>query len=269
MLSQSKIVVHCGVQKTASTAFHHLVQRNRGLLAEHLEIHTPVKGSAMRDMGRVAALYSLGDSSEADFVGQIEKMRDLLTGGTKTVLLSHENLPGAMLGRQGVVELYPHLEQILSLIDENLAPFSPHYVFHTRDMPAWKQSVYNQAVRSDSYASTYDEFLAETANCGSWDLLEKRVAGQVGANRVTFFKVEDEPDRDLPGLRLLKLCGVPESVLNKLKPVSGKRNESLNDAALEFMRRMNGLQLPQSERRKMAKLIAESEPLFWSGAEQQ
>ncbi|WP_146345923.1 hypothetical protein [Falsiphaeobacter marinintestinus] len=259
-----RVIIHCGVQKTASTAFHHFVQKNRDALSAQLDIQTPVKGSLMRNLGRSAALYSLGDEPEASFTGLIDQMREALEQGSKPALLSHENLPGAMLGRDGVVTLYPKLEDILGLLDAHLAPFKTHYVFHTRDMAGWKNSVYNQAVRSDSYAETRETFLQQTADCGTWADLEARVAAQVGADRVTFLKVEDEPERDRPGQRLLRLCGVSEPVLASLNPVSGSRNESLSPGALEFLRRVNGAKLPRAERRKVAKLILDSEALFQS-----
>lgn len=261
---QSRIVIHCGVQKTGSTAFHHFVQKNRDALSPCVDLHTPVKGSLMRDLGRTAARFSLDDAPEAEFTALIDRMRATLAKTDKTALLSHENLPGAMLGRGGVVTLYPRLERIIDLLDRHLAPFEPHYVFCTREMSRWKASVYNQAVRSDGYDRPWDAFLSETADCGTWDSLQDRLVAAVGPERVTVLRIEDEADRDRPGLRLLRLCGVPETVLTTLQPVAGRRNESLNSGALEFMRRLNALKLPRAERRKVAKLIQESETLFQS-----
>jgi len=259
---KGRLIIHCGVQKTASTALHHFVQRNRALLAPHLDIRTPVKGSPTRDLGRLCALYSLDDRHEAALVDRIAALRDSLSGQGGPWLISHENIPGAMLGRAGVVTLYPALERILGLFEAHLAPFRPEYVVYTREMAAWKVSVHNQAVKSDGYGERLDTFLAETAACGDWAGLERRVAGLVGADRVHFLALEDETDRGRPGQQLLRLAGVPEETLAALEPLTGRRNESLNAGALEFLRQVNGLGLPRAARGPVAQLVRKNQALF-------
>lgn len=45
-----RLIIHCGVQKTASTAFHHFLQRNHAALHPWLNFRTPEKGSPTRDL---------------------------------------------------------------------------------------------------------------------------------------------------------------------------------------------------------------------------
>jgi len=257
-----RLIIHCGVQKTASTALHHFVQRNRAQLAPHVEILTPVKGSLTRDLGRLCAQYSLNDTHEPALVAKIEELRDELLAQGGTCVISHENIPGAMPGRGGVVTLYPRIERILELFETHFAPFRPEYVFYTREMPAWKVSVHNQAVKSDGYPGRLESFLAETAECGGWDELQQRVERVIGADRVQFLALEDEPDRSRPGQQLLRLAGVPEDVMSGLVPLTGAHNESLNAGALEFLRLVNGLDLPRPSRRALAELVRKSQELF-------
>lgn len=257
-----RLIIHCGVQKTASTAFHHFVKRNHDALAPWLEIRTPQKGSPTRDLGRVSALYSLDDQHEIELIARIAGLRDEVLQSGKTCLISHENIPGAMMGRGGVTTLYPEIGRILGLFDDHFAPLRPEYVFYIRDMDRWKASVHNQAVRSDNYQGSFDQFLTETAECGSWNSLQERVEAQVGAERCHFLTLEDETDPDRPGQQLLRLAGVPDSVLDELSPLTGRRNTSLNQGALEFLRLVNELQLPHATRNPVAQLIQARQDLF-------
>lgn len=257
-----RLIIHCGVQKTASTALHHFVQRNRARLAPHVTFLTPVKGSLTRDLGRLCAQFSLGEVPEAALAAKIAELRDSLPRDGRTCVISHENIPGAMPGRGGVVTLYPQMERILALFEEHFAPYRPDYVVYTRDMAAWKASVHNQAVKSDGYAKRLESFLAETADCGDWAALQQRVTRQIGADRVRFLALEDEADRSRPGQQLLRLAGVPTEVLADLEPLKGAPNESLNAGALEFLRLMNGLDLPRASRRVLAQLVRTSQELF-------
>ena len=109
------MIIHCGVQKTATTSLQRFLQRNADALAPGLHVLTPERGSPVRDLGHTAMQLSLDPSPElqARLTAQIAGLRDLLAGLSGTVLISHENLPGAMIGKGGVVTLYPMLGRIL------------------------------------------------------------------------------------------------------------------------------------------------------------
>lgn len=262
-----RVILHFGVQKTASTSLHHFLHRNRAALAPHLSVRTPQKGSAMRELGRAALRFSLDPGAEAEthLGDRARALRDDLVGGAPVALLSHENLPGAMIGKDGVVTLYPLLERIITVIEANFAPFQPEYVFYTRDMAAWKVSVYNQAVKSDHYPRTFDRFLTETVDCGTWDGLQARMHALVGAARVRFFALEDEVDPARPGQQLLRHAGLSAKVLDDLSPMAGRSNQALNTGALEFLRRINALGLERKVRAQLAELVASNQSLFVSG----
>ena len=257
-----RLIIHLGVQKTASTAFHHFAKKNRDALSARLDVLIPEKRSLAGALGRSAAGFSLDPALKQEFVANILLMRDNLAEGEGTCLISHENLPGAMLGRQGVTELYPVLPQVLELLDEHLAPFRPEYAFYTREMKAWKRSVYNQAVKSDACAWTFDEFLEETKHCGDWGDLKKLVMHHVGENRAHFFRLEDETQEGLPGLQLLRHAGLIDADIAKLEPLNHRPNVSLNEGALEFVRLLNLSELPPRARKPVVDLIIRNQPLF-------
>jgi hypothetical protein len=248
-----------GVQKTGSTALHHFVQRNQAALP--MRVLTPEKGTPVRRMGRLAAQFTLDEGKRDDFVAAIRTVRDVLDAGQGPVLISHENLVGAMPGRAGTVALYPRIGEVVALLDEHLAPHVPVYAVYSRDMGPWKRSVHNQAVKTDSYPRPLADFLAETEDCGTWDDLAARLE-RAAPGRAHVFALEDEPDRTRPGAQLLRLCGMSADEIAALDPVPGKRNESLNTGALEFMRLINMAGLTPPARTKVAQLVARNQSLF-------
>lgn len=259
-----RLIVHCGVQKTGSTSLHHFLGRNRASLEGRVAVLTPARGTPARVLGRTAAHYSLDPSAEnaARLQAAAEALRAALPADPGTCLVSHENLPGAMIGRGGETRLYPHVTDILDAIDRAMAPLAPEYVFYTREMEAWKRSVHNQAVKTDSYPRGLAEFLSETAGCGSWAEFEARLHAHLGAGRVAVFRLEDEPDPARPGRQLLRRAGLGPDEIAALSPVPAPRNQSLNAGALEFVRLLNTLDLDRHARTRVARLVTRNQQLF-------
>lgn len=259
-----RLILHCGVQKTGSTALHRYLERNSEALAGRLEVLTPVRKSVTQRLGRAAMQFSLEPVEERRkaLSDLAREMADHLADGQGTALISHENLPGAMIGKRGVVTLYPHLDKILTILQEALAPIVPEVVFYTRDMDAWKTSVHNQAVKSDHYTGTWTEFASETMACGTWAEVEARAAACLGPDNVTLFALEDESDPARPGAQLLRHAGLDADEIAALSPRPRRANQSLNAGALEFLRQINGLALDQPVRRKIVDLIGANQSLF-------
>ncbi len=259
------LTVHLGVQKTASTALHHLMNRNAARLAGRLTLRTPAPDTPLRATARAAIDYSLApsDATREALTGAIRGLRDELRAtGEAPILVSHENLPGAMPGNGGELRLYPHIGAILGLLSEHLAPFAPRFAFYTRDMAAWKKSVHNQAVKTDGYLRTRADFEAETAGCGTWDEMRARAVAAVGEANVAFFALEDEPDQMRPGQQLLAWAGLTPEEIAGLSPLTYKPNESLNPGSLEFMRQINRIGLAPAPRMKVMQLVTRNQALF-------
>ncbi len=264
-ISVQPLTVHMGVQKTASTAVHHLLNRNAERLAGRLGLRTPAPNTPLRAAARAATAFSLAptDANRATFADRIKALRDdLLAGGEAPILVSHENLAGAMPGNGGEVKLYPRIARILGLLSKHLAPFAPRFAFYTRDMAAWKNSVYNQAVKTDGYANAWEDFQAETAGCGTWDEMRRSAEDAVGANNVAFFRLEDEPDPMRPGQQLLAYAGLSPGEIAALDPLAHRPNESLNPGSLEFMRQINRAGLGPQPRMKVMQTVIQNQALF-------
>jgi len=258
-----RVIVHIGAQKTGSTSLHRFLTLNQEALAGRVDIRVPIKGSLTRELGKTCAMYSLKPAAhEASLVELLGQVRAELEGDDRVCIISHENIIGAMMGRRDVRALYPRAGEIMGLIEAELAPFKPDYVLYTRERDGWLKSVYNQAVKSDSYAGTKAQFEAEVAEARDWSAVAQEIADVVGKDRLSVFALEDETTPERPGRQLLKLAGLTDDEINTLAPLAGRSNQSLNAGSLEFMRQLNGLGLAQPARKKVAALVKDNQSLF-------
>ncbi|MFV0301815.1 MAG: hypothetical protein ACK5IP_13240 [Paracoccus sp. (in: a-proteobacteria)] len=258
-----RLIVHLGVQKTGSTSLHHFLQKNAAALSDRLVIRTPEAGSPMRPLGRAAIACSLDGErgDEARLAEAVATICDGLPQDGRTVLISHENLAGAMPGNGGETRLYPALPRILGVLDRAFAPLVPAYALYSRPMEAWKASVWAQAVRTDGYGGGYDDFLSETRDLPGWDDLMGRLEA-AAPGRIHHFELTAEPDRMRPGSQLLALAGIGAAEHAALAPLSAPSMQRLNAGATEFLRRLNGLPLNPQARAKVASLVASTQNLF-------
>ncbi|SFK83267.1 hypothetical protein [Shimia haliotis] len=258
-----RVIVHIGAQKTGSTSLHRFLKLNQEALAGRVDIRVPTKGSLTRELGKTCAMYSLKPAAhKTSLVNLLGQVRAELEGDERVCIISHENIIGAMMGRRDVRALYPRAGEIMGLIEAELAPFKPDYVFYTRERDGWLKSVYNQAVKSDSYAGTKAQFEAEVAEARDWSAVAQEIADVVGKDRLSVFALEEETTPERPGQQLLKLAGLTDDEINTLAPLAGRSNQSLNAGSLEFMRQLNGLGLAQPARKKVAALVKDNQSLF-------
>lgn len=261
-----RLVLHLGVQKTGTTSLQRFLKLNSEALSDLLVIRTPEEGTPMRPLGRAAIAASLGDSGDLRTALKVafEDVLETIPDGSQTVLISHENLAGAMPGNGGETQLYPALPRMLQQLETVARSrcFDPHYVFYTRRMTAWKPSVWAQAVRTDGYAETREAFLTQTSELPGWGDLERRLARQLGPDRVTRLALEAETDPDRPGQQLLAIAGIGPDRVAGLSPLQSRAMERLNDGSTEFLRRLNGLALNPHARGRIVDLVTRSQHLF-------
>lgn len=84
-------------------------------------------------------------------------------------------------------------------------------------------------------------------------------------DRLTFLRLEDEPDETRPGQQLLRLAGLTDAVIASLNPIRSRRNRRLPSGALEFLRQLNGQDLDTGARTRIVDLVAANRKLFTGG----
>lgn len=217
----------------------------------------------MRPLGRAAIAFSLQPSEEraAALKLAFRAVLDALPPGDVPVLISHENLAGAMPGNGGETRLYPALPQIAALLLAEARGFAADFVIYTRHRKSWRPSVWAQAVRTDGYERSLAEFETETADLPGWGDLIRRMTAETGI-RLARFRLEDEADPSRPGRQLLRHAGLDDARIDALEPLDGPTNSRLSDGAIEFLRKLNGLALNPHAHVRVADLVARNEHLF-------
>ncbi|MDB6178497.1 hypothetical protein PAF17_13420 [Paracoccus sp. Z330] len=218
----------------------------------------------MQSLGQAAMRYSLAPSRDCEKLLQlaVEELLDDLPANDLPVLVSHENAAGAPPGKGGETRLYPMMPRIAAKIAEWAHEYDTSFVFYSRNMNAWRSSLWAQVVRSEGYSRGLDDFIAETTELPGWGDLRKRMGRAVGAERVLRLRLEDEAAYARPGTQLLRHAGLTDEAISAMPELSGSSNERLRPAATEFIRQVNGLSLNPHARRKVADLVAQAQHLF-------
>lgn len=265
MMGRRRFVVHIGAPKTGSTSVHHFLRDNEAALAADLVVRIPAPGTPMQRLGRAAIAFSLapGDDSRDDLSAAFRAVLDDLPDDERPVLISHENISGAMPGNGGETGLFPMLPRILTVLDGVLGKTARvDYALSTRARKDWLPSVWAQAVRSDGYCGHWPGFAAETADLPGWGDLLRRLRKVVPARRLHHLPMEKTPDPQRPGAPLLALAGVADAKIRALSPQTARRMERLPDAATEFIRRLNERDLNSRARWLVSELVAKNPSLF-------
>ncbi len=271
MMSEGRrLILHVGVQKTGTTSIQRFLKLRASELADCLIVRTPEEGTPMRPLGRAAVALSLSgqkDDREA-LRAAFDDVLDTVPDGPQPVILSHENLAGAMPGNGGETRLYPALPRILKILDKSAQArgFSCDVVLYTRQMLSWRPSVWAQAVRTDGYAGTFEEFMEATADLPEWDDLVDRVRAVLGPDRVTRLRLEEETDLERPGRQLLAHAGIEAARIDALAPLEDAAMKRLNGGSTEFLRQVNALALNPHARGRIADLVARTQHLFTADA---
>lgn len=258
-----RLIIHFGVQKTGSTSVQRYLKQNAGPLDGRLIVRTPDYVDLMGPLGQSAIQYSLGRTdAEVVFKIAFEDVLDSLPGGNTPVLISHENLAGAMPGNGGETGLYPMLPKIAQKLERWARDFDAEFVLYTREMDAWRRSVWAQAIRTDGYTKTYAAFLEDLKYLPDWSDLKERIIDVVGASKLTCFDLTDEPDPRHPARQLLRHAGLSEAQLQEFQPLNGLSMQQLNSGSTEFLRQLNQLEINPGARRKVTALVAKTQFTF-------
>lgn len=259
-----RLVIHMGVPKTGSTSFHHFVARNIRQLSRRLVVPCQLTGVATQPIGRAAIAYSLAPDSETE--GKLRKaFSEILTGLPQNdlpVLLTHENLAGALPGNGGEAYFFPMMPRIARVLVDEARGFDVRIAFYSRQMDKWLESVWGQVIRTDGYSGTYPQFLQMIAEIADWDDLSTRLSDAIGAGKVVRFASEDEKNLLRPGLQLLRLAGLSDGDLDAMEALDQPAMMRLNAGALEFLRQVNASGINPHARNKIANLVARHQPLF-------
>lgn len=263
-MTPRRLILHVGVPKTGSTSLHHFIKRNEAALADVVALATPRYEVSLRPSARAAIAYSLAPQPDTEAALRREFAEALrqIPQNDLPVLLTHENLAGAMPGNGGEVRLFPMLAQIARILREVAVGWDMQLVYYSRNVEKWRPSVWAQAVHTDGYAGTFEKFIDDTRNLPDWSDLTDRLIAVLGFDKVFHFRLEDEPEILRPGRQLFRLIGMSADAFDKLRPLERPGMTRLNAASTEFLRQLNALSLNPHARNSVARLVARNQPMF-------
>lgn len=260
-MGKRKLFIHAGLQKSGSTSFHRYLKQNETVLSEHIKPIFPEGKSLARMLGRVAMQYSMEPSKErlnrvrkiaSQILSECEKLQ-------QNVLITHENILGAMPGVQEEYALYPSFPNISETLIDVFSDYDVEFIVTTREINAWKKSVYAEGVKSDRFTQEYGTFISGTDYLQDWAQLEQHLKESAPTR---LFAIEEETSREHPGQNLLEYCGVPKNALATFSPIEKEYNARFTDEMIEFARALNKSDIALSELKKVTKIMGRSRELF-------
>lgn len=233
--------IHCGFHKTASTYLQSLLRRNAEAFAPHLQVLNRAEG--VTEPARMVCLaFARGDEgvTEDDVRAAFAPLAEQAAARDDVpTLVTDEAFLGPHPGQFTDRRLYPHAPVLCRLILEAFGP-EAEIVLYLRQDDKWFRSMYAQAVRQDRYCRTEAEMRAEVGEV-SLRKVADRIAAEIGPDRLTTFRLEDDRDHPLgTGGQLFDHVGLDPAVIRGLTHKAA-RNPSLAAWALRLLRHVNRL----------------------------
>ncbi len=246
MASPEKIILHCGLPKTGTTAMQNWCAENREKLLEFGVDYPAVE--IREDIGPITndRTPKHGILIGALRSGNMDKVKALISGAEAPVLL---------LSTEGLSNhFYKFPEENLAKLRECFAGIPVELFLVYRDKPKWLKSLWNQAIISyPGTPATFEEYaqLPIVRRLADWEQLKADMMESYGASHVEEVTLEENGWR-IPLMDYLNIEDFEESESSE-----GQHNVSLGSDVLEFIRQMNQMRLGPNVRLAMFGLIHE------------
>ena len=215
-----RMIIHAGFHKTGTTTVQNILKAQHPFLAPHVCV---ILKSDIRDLCEAALAYSAQPSKT-----QLATFRDEAAAcfGTmpeddpRPILISAEDLCGAIPGRRGRIG-YPQAKALLATLISQIAPdCAPHVYLSTRAPAPWLKSCYAHNLRHGRTRLSLDDFIAAHAG-PSLDEIAADIASALGHVPVTTAALEDtSTSAQGPLTPILDLLELSDAVRDPLRPTS-------------------------------------------------
>ena len=194
MAGPKKIVIHAGFHKTGTTSVQMALQRNREVLADHVDI-------LLRDdilaLTKATRNYSKSptDAELAQVQKQAQACFSAIAGCTCPVVISAEDLAGMMPGRAGTdsYAATPDLMQELERAALACLGGTTEIVFYfsTRAADPWIESLWWQHLRSTRIEASLEEYRASVKQSADLPAVVAATRKRLTRARVVSHALED------------------------------------------------------------------------------
>ncbi len=191
-MTETRIVLHIGAHKTATTHLQRSILAARAPLAElGVQVYGPPQ--LRGDHPTLLRLFDLPGSN--DGLGDPEAVfADMLRGGRRLVL-SEENVIGSLLNRYGKMPepIYPDASLRIADLASKVAPQGIDVCLGIRQPTHFLSSAYGQHLMSGGTLPLKDFLWKNPPRIVDWAHLVTRVRETVGVRSLTVWKFEDYP----------------------------------------------------------------------------
>lgn len=223
----TRIILHVGFHKTGTSSIQGFFRRNSERLSHHLLF---VSMEDIHETAVAARLYSLRPFPwrRRRLVAAANALVASLPDG-KTILISREQLSGAMLGASNIFGRrktnYTRLAKEIGriLVDALRARFGPEtqidFYYSLRETESWMQSLYGHLLSSGRLKDDYDRFRKRFSDMPDAESQAREIAAHAGAHAIHISYLHDSKDLPQgPATPLLDVLKIPHHLREKLGP---------------------------------------------------
>lgn len=218
-----RVVVHAGFHKTGTTSVQAFLHRNGKHLWPRVALVLPAR--LRKDVSQHATTYArLGGVERLDdFAADLSRLlRDIDLGEKRALLISDENLCGAMPGA-GVTgygacpDLMERIADVVHAVIDEEADL--RFVFTTRDRDAWRQSLWLHNLRHARMRDDFDTFTASLDEMAEFDTVLEAVRARLPHPVIAVPLETVGSDPAGPARAVLDELDLPAPLRARLEPV--------------------------------------------------
>ncbi|PXW68815.1 hypothetical protein C7964_103323 [Loktanella sp. PT4BL] len=236
--SPRRVIIHAGFHKTGTKTVQNVLKAHHQLLAPHVCV---ILKSDIRGLCTAALAYSQRPDTTRLHHFRNEAalcFGDMPADDARPILISAEDLAGAIPGRRKRIG-YPHATALLSSLIAQMTPdCAPHIYLSTRAPAAWLKSCYAHNLRHARTRLSLDAFVA--AHTGPrLDDIAAEIASTLDPVPVTTAALEETSGAaEGPLTPILDLLAFPDALRARLRPTTVS-NPSLPPHILDELLELN------------------------------
>ena len=227
--AKKDILIHLGPHKTGTSAIQ------KSLIAHSQELeHSGVFFLRSKETHKASLDLAQEHFEDAEKrLSQISKTIASLP--QETIVMSHEDFSGTLIGRSGKRGVYPKLTKNLRILSRALRPHSVRFVFFVRQEANWLRSCYHQHLKYRSRFHSFADFSNYFEKGFCWSQKLEKPKEVFGANLVVL-EYKSDPKAGIS--RLLELLPLDATSKSEFPFFLGE-NKSPTSEQISQLERVN------------------------------
>jgi hypothetical protein len=256
-----RIIVHAGLRKTGTTSIQDFLSRNAARLPRGIAISPR---DDLTKAWRRAVAADIEKPARRAVQREARALRTAVQGIKADILvISDENLSGQSVVAPDGRDIFDLAATYLPMIEEAFYGAKIEFVIYTRAQDLWLKSAWAQGVKRSGIAESYENWRAGLPQIDPKEGLARLRSALKSPLHICAMEDDLAGPAPLIGRALFALAGLDNATLAGFEPAP-RANESLPEAALGFLLKLNALELGKTDRRLVARLVEDHPELFAS-----